>query len=59
MCEFIVRDKDKPKHLSEGFCLFDSEAEQKALRFSHSLGLNETLTAQLLNQIKEICLANL
>ena len=37
-----------------GFYSFDSEAEQKALRFSSTLGPNETITAQFLNQLNEI-----
>ena len=49
------RKKSKSKILSHEFRLFDSEAEQKALQFSGILGLNVTITTQLLNQIDKIC----
>ena len=34
MC-FTRKKKGKSKVLSGGFCLFDSEAEQRALKFLH------------------------
>ena len=42
--------KGKCKVSSRGFCLFDSEAEQQASKFSSIFSLNETITTQQSNK---------
>ena len=50
----ITKKTGRSKVLSRGYCLFASEAEEKALLFSGIFGFNETITTQLLNQINKI-----
>ena len=45
------KEKGKSKIFSDGFCLLDSEAEQRALQFLHIFTQIQTVTPQLLNQI--------
>ena len=48
------RKKGKSKVLSRGFCLFDSETEQRALQFCIFIAQVYAVTPQLLNQINKI-----
>ena len=48
------KKKGKAKVLSRGFCLFDSETEQRAYNFCTLIAQMYAVTPQLLNQINKI-----